>query len=88
LRHVPRSPNPIQEDRIVKGLCQERDRAVSHSPKAHFLVTMRGYKYDRNLVIFSIQLRLQIDAGHARHSNIGNETTDILQKAKFEKFLG
>ena len=66
-----------QQYSVVKRLGQELDCTFAHGNNPHLGVAMRCNENDRYSASFSLELRLQVKSGHARHANIGDQAHSL-----------
>ena len=76
-----------QQNRIVKGFRQERDRAIAQGTRLHLRIAMRCDENDRYSGSFSSKLRSELKARHARHPNVGNQAFDTMPCYGIEKLF-
>src|SRR5260370_20131905 len=79
--------NTIQQCFVVKWFGQKLYRACSQRLHPHSLVAMCRDEDDRNPATFGVQLGLQLQTGHPRHTNVRDQTCRVVLLARPQEFL-
>jgi len=75
----------LDQSAFVEGLCQKTDGAVVKRLPAGGLVGNRCDEYKRHLVSLAAQVRLQFDATHCGHTNVGDHATGFVQLSRLQE---
>jgi hypothetical protein len=79
--------NDAQQNRVVKGFRQERDRTIAQGTRSHLRIAMRRDENDRYSGSFRFKLSSELEARHAWHANVGNQAFDTMPCYGIEKLF-
>src|SRR6266850_2711770 len=79
--------NTLEQCSVIERFCHELHCACSQRLHSHFFVAMRGDEDDRNPATFGVQLRLQFETGHSRHTDVCDQTCNLMLLAGLQEFF-
>src|SRR6266849_7010970 len=77
--------NTLEQRFVVERFCHELHCACSQRLHPHFFVAMRGDEDDRNPATFGVQLRLQLETRHSRHTDVRDQTRNLMLLAGLQE---
>src|SRR5271165_6416739 len=80
-------PNTLEQNLIVEWFCHELHCACSQGLHPHFLVPMCRDEDGRNPILVFVELGLQFQTRHSRHTDVRDQTSNLVLLAGLKEFL-
>src|ERR1700687_2325501 len=83
--HIKCSTDPFEQHVMIERFCKELDCTLSHRSNSHPGISMSRDEDDRNIAFLFFQPRLQLQAGHLRHTDIDNQARSPSMQIRSEE---
>jgi hypothetical protein len=76
----------FEQQIVVERLIEKRDGSGSYRKRSRLSVS--GDENDRDVALVFAQFGLQLETAHARHFDVGDQATDLVEPVRVQKLLG